>query len=235
MKHACRVVMILAGIGAAGLGLDAAGAEAFEGTYTFDVLRNGEPVGLHTFTFRHEAGRIEIQEDSEFEVKLAFIPIYSFAHHHREVWEHGDLVRVESFTDKNGEMIDLTLEAEDGGLVRTVNGRTDHLGPEVTPLAVWNQDVLDGSRFVSVAEDKLIEASFVYLGTETREVAGAPMELEHYKLGGEAPREVWYDPAGHVARVKLERGDSVMEYVRNEPTIELPKQLACLTAPGETC
>lgn len=222
-------------LGVAGLASATAQAGEISGTYTFEVLRNGEPVGEHAFSFSHNAGRVEIEETSAFEVMLAFIPVYTLTHQHHEIWQDGHLLQATSVTDKNGEKIDLTLEAEKGGLRRTINGKTDWLGPEVTPLAVWNQDILEGTKFVSVAEDKLIDATFEHVGSETLEIAGEPVPLEHYKLGGDEPRDVWYDPAGHVARVRLDRGSSVMEYVRNEPTIELPQQLACLASPTATC
>lgn len=234
MKRLRQSVLMLVVLAVSGVSPAMAGSDDFRGTYTFTVFRNGDPVGLHTFHFDHVGDQIRIEARSEFEVKLAFIPVYTFSHHHRELWQNGAFVLSEGVTDKNGEKVEVSLEAKDGGLQRTVNGRSERLS-DVTPLTIWNPKILDDSRFVSIAEDKVIEAPFEYLGSEALEIAGQEMSTEHFAIRGNEQREVWYDPAGHVAKVRLERGDSVLEYIRNEPTLELPKQLACSTVPPLSC
>jgi hypothetical protein len=50
------------------------------GEYTFTVLKDGAPVGRHRVEFDRAGDRTEIREESEIEVRLAMIPVYSFEH-----------------------------------------------------------------------------------------------------------------------------------------------------------
>jgi hypothetical protein len=186
------------------------------GVYTFTVLRDGEPIGEHRFAFDHRGDRMEIEESTDIQVTVALIPVFSFEHERRELWQDGRLMSIAARTNDNGELLDIDIKPNGHGLIRTVNGRVDRIDDSQV-LTLWNKDVLDHHRFVSVVEDEILKASFHYLGKETITLAGQPLEAEHYRMVGDEERDVWYDPAGHVAKVSFERQGSLIEYVRNEP------------------
>ncbi|MEM7024547.1 MAG: DUF6134 family protein [Pseudomonadota bacterium] len=192
------------------------------GEYTFTVLYDGDPVGHHRFVYAHEGDRIEIQEATEIEVTFATIPVYTFAHEARQLWQNGRVQRIDATTDDNGEAFAITVEDTGAGYVRTVNGRIDTFDDPMAVLAFWNPDTLKHDRFFSAVEDKTFDAEFEYLGTEEVTVGGEPVAAEHYRMVGDEEREVWYDPDGHVAKVAFERFGSDVEYVRDQLTADAP-------------
>ena len=201
-------------------GLAASGEDA--GEYTFTVLYDGDPVGKHRFVYEHEGDRIEIQEATEIEVTFASIPLFTFEHQARQLWENGRALRIDAKTDDNGERLDITVEGTDQGYVRTVNGRVDTFENPTAVLAFWNQDTLKHDAFFSAVEDKTFNASFEYLGTDEITLAGQQLEAEHYRMRGDEERDLWFDPDGHVAKVAFERYGSDVEYVRDQVTADEP-------------
>ena len=192
------------------------------GEYTFTVLKDGNPVGHHRVAFDREGDRIEIREETEIEVRVAMIPIYAFEHEGRQVWEDGRAIRIDAITKNNGETFDITVRANGDGYIRTVNGRVDKFAKSTEVLALWNKDTLNHHSFFSAMEDKTLQVSFEFAGREKIAIAGKKLDVEHYRMVGDEERELWYDTAGHIAKVELRRHGSEIAYVRDQATPRAP-------------
>jgi hypothetical protein len=186
------------------------------GEYTFTVLSDGHPIGRHHIAFEHEGDRVEIQEATEIEVSLATIPLYTFEHHARQLWKNGRAVRIDATTNDNGERLDITVRDTDQGYVRTINGRVERFDPSATVLALWNKDTFDHDAFISSVEDKVLNASFEYVGTESISLAGRRIQAQHYRMLGDEEHELWFDRSGHLAKVAFRRYGTTIEYVRDQ-------------------
>jgi hypothetical protein len=197
------------------------------GEYTFTVLKDGAPVGRHRVEFDRAGDRTEIREESEIEVRLAMIPVYSFEHEARQIWEDGRAVLIDATTNDNGEELQISVRTDGEGYIRTVNGRVDKFDNSMAVLAFWNKDTLKHHLFFSVVEDKTLQASFEFAGKERITIAGAPLDVDHYRMTGDEERELWYDAAGHLARVRLHRLGSEIEYVRDQLTPRVPESSHC--------
>lgn len=188
------------------------------GVYTYNVLLNGQPVGHHQVAFFRHNGRTEIEAVSDVEVRFAFIPVFRFDHHRREVWESGRPVYIAATTDNDGDKYDITVRKSGDGAVRVVNDRTERFDGPIRALTLWNRDIVHYDTFVSLIDDEVVHASFEYQGLQPLSLGGQKIETDHYRMIGDASRDVWFDQAGHVAKVKFWEGGSKIEIVRNEPT-----------------
>jgi hypothetical protein len=186
------------------------------GEYTFTVLRDGDPVGHHRFAFACEGDRIEIQEKTEIEVRLAMIPIYSFEHEARQLWQNGQVLRVDATTNDNGEQFDITVRPNGHGYIRTVNGRVDRFDASTAMLAFWNKDTLKHHAFFSAVEDKTLDASFQFVGQERITLGGQQLDVEHYRMVGDEERDLWFDSANRIVKVAFRRHGAQLEYVRDQ-------------------
>jgi hypothetical protein len=171
------------------------------GEYTFTVLKDGEPVGRHRFAFECQGDRIEIEEATTIEVRLALIPIYAFEHQGRQVWEDGRAILIDATTNDNGEKLDIAVRPNGEGYVRTVNGRVDTFDQSTAVLAYWNKDTLGHHAFFSVVEDKVLDVSFQFVGPEEITLAGQGLEADHYRMVGDEERDLWFDRAGRIVKV----------------------------------
>jgi hypothetical protein len=186
------------------------------GEYTFTVLSDGQPIGRHLIAFEREGDRVEIQEATEIEVSLATIPLYTFEHQAHQLWRNGRAVRIDATTNDNGERLDITVRDTGEGYVRTVNGRVDRFDDSASVLALWNKETFDHDAFFSAVEDKVLKASFKYLGTDDIILAGQPVQTQHYRMLGDEEHELWFDMAGHLAKVAFRRYGTTVEYVRDQ-------------------
>jgi hypothetical protein len=197
------------------------------GEYTFAILQDGAPIGVHRVVFDRDGSRVDIQEATAIEVRFAMIPVYSFEHEGRQIWENGRAVRIDSTTNNNGKELDITVRPSGRGYIRTVNGRVDRFDESTTVLALWNKDTLEHHSFFSAVEDKTLRVSFEFAGREKVTIAGAKIDVDHYRMVGDEERELWYDAAGHLAKVRLRRLGSEIEYVRDQLTPRAPGSSAC--------
>jgi hypothetical protein len=199
------------------------GAEA--GAYSFTVLSDGRPIGSHRIVFEHEGDRVEIQEETDIEVSFAAVPLYTFEHQAHQLWRNGRAVRIDAITNDNGERLDITVRDTAVGYVRTVNGRVDRFDEQTTVLALWNKDTFDHDAYFSAVEDKVLNASFEYVGKESIIVAGRRLQTQHYRMFGDEEHELWYDPAGHLAKVAFRRYGTTIEYVRDQVEPAAPNSI----------
>jgi Family of unknown function (DUF6134) len=224
----CRDCLLLIAAALVGTVASTAALAGDAGEYTFTVLKDGAPVGRHRVAFDHEGNRIEIREETAIEVRFAMIPLYTFAHEGRQVWEDGRAVRIDATTNDNGEKFDITVRTNPDGYIRTVNGRVDRFDRSTAVLAFWNKDTLEHNRFFSAVEDKTLDVSFQFVGQEKFTIAGEQLDVEHYRMTGDEERELWYDAAGHIAKVELRRHGSTIAYVRDQATPRAPAS-SCTT------
>jgi hypothetical protein len=181
------------------------------GEYTFTVLKDGEPVGRHRFAFECQGDRIEIEEATTIEVRLALIPIYAFEHQGRQVWEDGRAILIDATTNDNGEKLDIAVRPNGEGYVRTINGRVDTFDQSTAVLAYWNKDTLRHHAFFSVVEDKVLDVSFQFVGPEEITLAGQGLEADHYRMVGDEERDLWFDRAGRIVKVAFRRHGADLE------------------------
>jgi len=186
------------------------------GEYTFTVLKDGRPVGRHRFAFECQGDRIEIEEATTIEVRLAMIPIYAFEHRAHQIWENGRAVLIDATTNDNGEKLDIAVRPNGEGYIRTVNGRVDTFDESTAVLAFWNQDTLRHHAFFSVVEDKVLDATFRFVGQEEIVLPGGRLDADHYRMAGDEERDLWFDRAGRVVKVAFRRHGSQLEYVRDQ-------------------
>jgi hypothetical protein len=187
-----------------------------EGTYTFTVLRNGDPVGRYQVVLNCQGDRTVIQETAKIKVRFLTIPVYSFEYQGRQVWKDGRAIRVDAVTRRDGDELDITVRANDDGYLRTVNGRVDKFDSSMRVLAFWDKETLNHHEFFSVVEDKTLNVSFPFLGWEKISVAGKQLNAEHYQMVGDEERDLWFDAKGRVAKIEFRRHGSGIAYVRDQ-------------------
>ncbi|MFQ5972443.1 MAG: DUF6134 family protein [Alphaproteobacteria bacterium] len=185
--------------------------------YEYTIYRSGKSIGYHRVTFQPRDGHVEVKEKSHLRVRAGFLTLYQFDHERSEVWKDGVLTYSKGKTNRNGKELDITVEANGHGYFREVNGKVDRLDPSRKVLALWDKSILDHKSFFSVVEDKTIDVSFQYGGKQKLQLSGRELDVDYYKMTGDEEREVWYDQAGHVVRVKLRRFGSDIEYVLKLP------------------
>src|SRR5687767_5252865 len=129
MRSLTRTVLFLA---ACAVMAPAAGAaDLKDGAYSFKVFRDGDQIGTHTLTARHEGGDLVLDIAVDIKVKVAFITAYRYEQTRREVWRDGRLIAFESKTNDDGKKAKTSGKLEGDMLVVTGPDGTQKVRPDM--------------------------------------------------------------------------------------------------------
>jgi hypothetical protein len=213
---ACAALAALAGLAGG------AGARAPEEVETRDfvVLVDGKPAGdAHMTIRRQEDGTFIMTCDTDIKVKV-LIATYTYSYRGREVWKDGRLQHFQSTCSDDGKRFEVLATAEGNALRVRVNGQERMARPDVWLTSYWRQPdnrlVNQTVPLIDADNGRDLEAQVLYVGAEQRNLAGQAQNLQHFRLQGKAPTDLWYDAAGRIARQEwMEEGHrTVLELVR---------------------
>lgn len=200
-------------VGAAVLPPPATAADLKDGTYSFKVLREGDQIGTHTITARHEGGDLMLDIAVDIKVKVAFITAYRYEQARREVWREGRLVSFESDTNDDGKKAKTSGKLEGDMLVVTGPEGTQKVRADIISNSWWNPDLAKQTELLSTFDSKLLKVKIEDAGEESVETAAGPVKAHRYVITGEVEREVWYDAEGRWVHMRTGRGGTPVDWV----------------------
>ena len=185
-----------------------------DGVLEFDVVRNGEAIGTHTYRFERLGGRTKVRIKTEINFRLFFISVYLFEHKSTEVWQGDKLYSLESITNENGTPVKLQVyQVEDALMVHGADGNHT-VEREIIPASLWNRLILDRSQTLATISGNVKKFKVEYMGAEKLKVRGKKITTQHFQLTGEFKRELWYDKNDVLVGVRFEASDgSTVAYV----------------------
>jgi hypothetical protein len=180
----------------------------------FDVFRDGEPLGHHHISIRHEADEVHVEIDIELEVNLAFITVFRYDHSNREIWKNGQLVSIDTRTDDDGTAYWLRGRAtEDGFQVEGTSG--SFLAPaSVMPTSYWNAAIVDHTELLDTQHGRLIDVTVRPGGDETVMLEGRSVAVKRFQVSGDLDLTIWYTHDGEWAKTSFEARGAEIVYVR---------------------
>ena len=199
------------------LGLTGAASPAgvpTDGVLAFDIVRNGEAIGTHTYHFDRSDDRTEVRIKTDINFRLFFIPVYRFEHESTEVWQDGKLASLESSTNENGTPVKLQVHRDEDSLMVYGEDGNLHVDREIIPASLWNRLVLDRSQTLTTISGNVKKFEVEYVGEKELEVRGKKITTQHFRLTGEFERELWYDKDDVLVGVRFVASDgSTVAYV----------------------
>ncbi|MED6311804.1 MAG: DUF6134 family protein, partial [Pseudomonadota bacterium] len=184
------------------------------GVLAFDIVRNGEAIGTHTYRFDLSGDRTEVRIKTDINFRLFFIPVYRFEHESKEVWQNGKLDSLESNTNENGTPVKLQVHRDEDSLMVYGEDGNLHVDREIIPASLWNRLVLDRSQTLTTISGNVKKFEVEYVGEKELEVRGKKITTQHFRLTGEFERELWYDKDDVLVGVRFVASDgSTVAYV----------------------
>ncbi|EWY41867.1 hypothetical protein N825_25035 [Skermanella stibiiresistens SB22] len=182
----------------------------------FTVLRNGDEVGTQKFRFQPAAEGLNVAVDTNIVVKFALIPVYRFEHHAEEVWRGDQLVSLVSSTNDDGTRHTLKVTAGASQLDIEGDGKTSRMPGASIPASLWNPATVSQSTLLNTLVGDAMAVRLIDMGEEVVSVHGAKRPARHYAMTGDLARELWYDAAGSLVKVRFKaKDDSDIQYVLN--------------------
>lgn len=181
---------------------------------SFTVLRDGSPIGTHRLAFTREGERVIVDITIRFEVKLAFITVFRYAHDARETWEKGRLVAFDSRTNDDGTPFEVKARATPEGLLVEGTGGNYTAASDTVPSSYWHVDMIGHPRVLDSQSGRMIDLVATPIGTGEVAVAGRNVPARLFRLSGEIRGELGYDTRDEWVRLSFGARGSQITYVR---------------------
>ena len=178
----------------------------------FHILRNGDPIGHHSVTFRRQDGRLLVAIEIDIEVRFAFLTLFRYRHENREAWREGRLVALDSWTDDDGTRYEVTARATPEG-VRVEGRHGTFLAPaQVIPTSYWNAATVRQTRLLDTQYGRLVDVAVRPVGEDSVARGGEEVQARKYIVSGDLDLEVWYTPQGEWAKIAFEARGAEISY-----------------------
>lgn len=182
-------------------------AQAATKTLDFTVLRDGKTIGTHSYTISEQGDKTQVEVHTNIEVKVLFVTTYKFLHAAKEVWRDGKLVTLTSTTDDDGSQkaLQVTARTENLEVDSIVNkqDRRQNARLDTLPASLWNPGIVNQRMLLNTHDGTLMKIRVSDFGSEVIEAAGAQIPAHHFAISGELTRDVWFNDAGDLVRVRF--------------------------------
>lgn len=189
------------------MGSELASLRPIDAVLNFEIQRNGEKIGDHRISIHPVRGKTQVSIKSDIDYRLAFIPVYTFNHAASELWEQGRFVELNSHTNDNGDTHKVSLVA--GNDLATVNsdGSSQNVQGKVLPSSLWHFAMTESPRLVDSVDGEVMHVEVESRKTENVRVRGRDISARYVNMIGDMKRELWYDQAGLLVKVRFKAED----------------------------
>jgi hypothetical protein len=161
--------------------------------WKFRVMLDDTPIGYHQVEVSREANRKMVHTQANFDVRILFIPVYSYSHQTRELWKDNCLVNIDSTTDDNGDGYFISSIKNDNELSLETQDGTSSLDGCVRTFAYWDVELLKEKRLLNTQTGKYQSVSFKDLGVGMLPIDDQQIEARHFRLVVEDMTiDLWY-------------------------------------------
>ena len=184
-------------------------------SWKFRVMLDDTPIGYHEVKINRVDNRKIVHTQANFDVRILFIPVYSYEHETRELWENNCVVDIDSKTDDNGEAYFIsTLDSEEQLALETQDGETA-LDGCVRTFAYWDVNLLDSDRLLNTQTGEYEPVSVTDMGADLLSVDDQQIEARRFRLEArDAIVDLWYTKDMHWLALESEtESGAVLRYL----------------------
>lgn len=173
----------------------------------YTVLRDGKAIGGHAVIIDQNGAETRVRIETDITVKVLFVNAYTFKHTSQEQWMNGRLQSITSTTQDDGTDKKLVARTEEGRLTvdSVVKGqeRRQHADAATLPASLWNPATVQQNALLNTLDGEVMNIAVEDLGNENVDVSGASLSARHYAITGDLTRELWFDDAGRLVRMRF--------------------------------
>ncbi len=209
------LALIAVSFPAAAQGPAAASLPPADSALRYDVLRDGDKIGEHSFVFRRSGDALDVAVKTDVKVKLGFIPLYRFWHDATERWIDGKLVALASKTDDDGTRHELSISGGADALAILHDGKKlPPVAAGTIPASLWHRGILGVPATLNTIDGSMMTIAVAEAGDEDVPAPGGAIRARHYRITGALERELWFDAGNRLVKVRFKAQDkSDIQYV----------------------
>ena len=179
-----------------------------------DIYRNGEIIGYSNYVFNSYGDIFEVSNETQFEVKIAGIKLFSVKSISKEKYKNDQLIEFKSETMQNDKRKFVNLIYDKSNEFFIIDG-SSYKGKGDKENIVgnwWNHKILTSNSQISPLSGSIKQQEVNFISKEILTINGNNISVDHFKLKStdknlESDKkldfDIWYDSKNNVI-VKVE-------------------------------
>ena len=179
-----------------------------------DIYRNGEIIGYSNYYFKSNEDIFEVINETEFEVKIAGVKLFSIKSISKEKYQNDQLVEFKSETmqNKKRKFVNLFFDMSKDYFIIDGSSYKGSANKENVVGNWWNHKILTSNSQISPLSGSIKKQEVSFISKEKLVINGISLAVDHFKLKStdenlEADKrldfDIWYDSKNNII-VKVE-------------------------------
>lgn len=184
----------------------------------FNVYRNDGLIGYHKLNFYTNGKETTADIEIKFEVTFLGFVVYDYFHKNIEKWQNGELNKLNSKTDKNGDSLFCTLNNQEGTYKIKGSSGEKNTNSYMMPTSYWRMELVESNykTTLNTQDCSVINFNITFLGEE--KIYNNKLNTKHYKLVGKEQTgedviiDIWYDDSKNWVKMIFIKDGTEIEY-----------------------
>ncbi len=182
-------------------------------TLRFEIFRGQDSVGGHSLTFVRDGNALRVETATEVELSLVGVPVYSYSHNGREVWQGPFLQSLETATNDDGTQYQVSGRKTERGFAVDGSAGSYVVSAGVIPGSYWNSDLVQTNALIDVETGELYEIAVEDRGIDIVKAADEEVRAQRFRVTGKRRiAHLWYDRAGLIVKMAFETAGEYIEH-----------------------
>lgn len=168
---------------------------------SFDVLRNGTKVGIHTLTFTQNGNDLSVAINVDLLIKVLAVPVYTYTIDATELWSGGVFQSLMSKVNNGGTHLEVQAHKVAAGYdVVGINHNDPSKSypeytapPDTMPLTYWNKAMLKANILNIQTAHSYPAVVKPSNWNKLPTAEGGSIVAQRYDVTGKLDLTVWYD------------------------------------------
>ena len=164
----------------------------------FNVFMNNKAVGTHLYQINDS----KVVSKANYQIRFMFMN-FKYKHESFETYEDGCLIGIDSRTDDDGELYNVSGSGSKKGLNVVANDKTLNLPGCVSTFTYWDSNIVNKTQLLNAQNAELLDIESTKVGNEELDLAGVNKKATHYQLRATISGKekfiihLWYDEDGN--------------------------------------
>ena len=180
--------------------------------WNFDAVLNDKVIGQHTFIYENE----KTISNANFKFEYLFMD-FIYQHKSTETWQDGCLKTIESNTDDDGDLYEVSGYSATDQFLVTTNNETAALPLCVMTFAYGNPKILEQKKLMNSQNGNYLDVDIQFLREENHMVKGKDILTDLWQIkaksdDGDLLVHLWYDKNMNWVSLKSQTPIGDMQY-----------------------
>ena len=149
-----------------------------------DIYRNGKIIGYSKFFFKSYENLFEVINETQFEVKVAGVKLFSVKSISKEKYQNDQLIEFKSETMQNDKkkFVNLVYNRSEDVFIIDGSSFKGNADKENIVGNWWNHKILTSNSQISPLSGSIKKQEVLFISKETLNIDNKSFEVDHFKL-----------------------------------------------------